>query len=288
MKLIKLEDQNTFCVEEISRLYFTSKTLSERKLRRRARKILDNIENHKEVMEMLKEICLLGLSVIFTPHSEMEHNASWDGFGRAIRIADHISDTGPLLDSFIFELCNANNIGYGGLNIEDYDSSAKYAKRFEEIEYNTYCETVRLETLGLKNYGWPRRWFSRKAVTLEAYTARTQESRREHHGYSHFENYQMHFLRFTLNSLYNHRLLFQISLEDDQKVVNEKVMQLEDKIKLYEAEKLSLEETVKLRLSAWEETSCCFCLFSSESLNKKYIKWERDRNRVGLGQTLMA
>ena len=89
-----------------------------------------------------------------------------------------------MIDSFIFEICNATNKEQWSLESDTEESSLKYALKMEIIEMHTNNKTLAL----LENLGVP----TNRIIEDEKQAVESAKAQIESDGFSHFDHYIRH------------------------------------------------------------------------------------------------
>lgn len=191
-----------------------------------------HLNNHVDVKALIFKLMSLGGIKVYFCDLQFSR-AIWRRDQRIILIRYNIINV-QMLDSLIFELCNANNIELNKISYTDYHSSEQYAETIEEVEFRTVKATNELVTKGVTLFGWPDDLPSYKHFRSFNMT-QAKKGSVCYNGYSHYhlnmKFHNDHMLNKARASLANLENLAECDEIFKQKVISE----------IYERKKLKLE-----------------------------------------------
>lgn len=232
--------------------------------------ILSHVKKHPGVLAHLEKVLNEGpIQVHFCPHEDMRYSASWSNEKRLIQIAPKQLINGAfvandILDSFVFELANADNAELRKVEKtafeEAKDDAERYATLIESAEWHTSVKCSELMLIGFEKHGWPKT--NRKVKTLEEYLKDAREPDLPQKGFSHFETYMHSFFVLREADLKNTLRHIEERLPQllNQKYnISQKQMSLEQKSDVPTEEDSSVQESKieaeQVRLYALDRTT---------------------------------
>lgn len=207
--------------EGLKNLHFVSQVLSEEDLIKRSIGIYALIKKNPDYMDFLKKLTSeKDMMVEFRPHSTISASGEYTPIYtivelNAISLSADIKDIQELFDIFVFETCNASNVGLHPRKIgllSDFDTFFKtyrdaehYADSIEEIERETVILYSKFMKTGIEKYNWPGsiRKHDLSGKNLKEYleSAPVKIPQDVHHGYSHHGVYKKTFYDNALRLL---------------------------------------------------------------------------------------
>lgn len=210
--LYNAKEKHFYC-EELPTLYFSSKILEEKVLRERMQIILVNLLKHKEALDFVKlQLASGAITVDFDLHENIMSFASWHRITRTIRIATNRLSSFEILNSFIFEMCNAGNKGFQEIRLETCKDENEYATATENCEYNSGLQCAIFTLKGLEDYHWPKEedsiknCYERLKRTSEECLILQKTNALQCLGFSHFEIYVLAYLKNKKGEIIEQRL----------------------------------------------------------------------------------